>query len=82
MEKVCSSEMLLAMYVYRNTQPYSALNVDYFVTWTARKHEFKLSKTSCTVRRTFTGQPYEGNFVCSKNLLPVNYGNIVLIFHI
>jgi len=63
MEKVCSSEMLLAMCVYRNTQPYSAFSFDYFVTW------------------TFTGQPYEENFVCSKNLPPVNYGKIVLMFH-
>ena len=67
MEKVYYSEMLVARYVYHNTQPYSALNFEYFVTWTARKHEIKLSKISCTVRRTFTGQPYEGMFCMFNN---------------
>ena len=66
MEKVCSSEMLVAMYLYHNTQHYAALYFDYFVTWNARKHEIKLSKSSCTVRRTVNGQPYEGKFCVFK----------------
>lgn len=79
MEEVDSSHMLVA--AYHNSLPYFALNFDYFVTRTAKTHEIKLSKTSFTVRRTFSGQPYGRRIMCVQQLLPRVYrGSIVLMF--